>query len=133
MSNPLPPLLRFFRQKRNLTQQKVADALAISRSGYANYEEGRTLPSIEQTIRLSELFNHDLLYAYTLSSRYMQAKWKQQDDTPIEMVMEANTYIASLQTSEGAVSLLENFKKLDTKDKKLVENFVEALSEKVKE
>ena len=71
-SNPLPALLRYFRQKAGLTQQDVAAALSISRSGYANYEEGRNIPNIEQAIKLSELLNHDFLYAYTLSSRYMQ-------------------------------------------------------------
>ena len=70
-SNPLPALLRYFRQKAGLTQQDVAAALSISRSGYANYEEGRNIPNIEQAIKLSELLNHDFLYAYTLSSRYM--------------------------------------------------------------
>ena len=60
-SNPLPALLRYFRQKAGLTQQDVAAALSISRSGYANYEEGRNIPNIEQAIKLSELLNHDFL------------------------------------------------------------------------
>lgn len=47
-SNPLPALLRYFRQKSGLTQQDVAAALSISRSGYANYEEGRNIPNIER-------------------------------------------------------------------------------------
>ena len=51
-SNPLPALLRYFRQKAGLTQQDVAAALSISRSGYANYEEGRNIPNIEQAIKL---------------------------------------------------------------------------------
>lgn len=50
-SNPLPALLRYFRQKAGLTQQDVAAALSISRSGYANYEEGRNIPNIEQAIK----------------------------------------------------------------------------------
>lgn len=63
-SNPLPALLRYFRQKAGLTQQDVAAALSISRSGYANYEEGRNIPNIEQAIKLSELLNHDF-YMHT--------------------------------------------------------------------
>ena len=68
-TNPLPSLLKHFRKKAGLTQTDVATALSMSRSGYANYEEGRNIPNIEQTLQLSELLHHDLLYAYTLSSR----------------------------------------------------------------
>ena len=64
-TNPLPSLLKHFRKKAGLTQTDVATALSMSRSGYANYEEGRNIPNIEQTLQLSELLHHDLLYAYT--------------------------------------------------------------------
>lgn len=44
---PLPKLLRYFREKKQMTQAEVAEQLSISRSGYANYESGRILPGIE--------------------------------------------------------------------------------------
>lgn len=131
--NPLPSLLKYFRMKRGLTQKDAAEALAISRSGYANYEEGRTLPSIEQTIRLSELLNHDLLYAYTLSSRYMQAANEKRALQPVEMVMEANTYIASLESGSQTVTMLDNYKLLSSRDKMLIDSFVENLASKQNE
>ena len=99
-SNPLPALLRYFRQKAGLTQQDVAAALSISRSGYANYEEGRNIPNIEQAIKLSELLNHDFLYAYTLSSRYMQGHPK-----PLQIVMEDNSYMTAIEHSRHAGQL----------------------------
>lgn len=127
-TNPLPALLKYFRSRCGLTQREVADTLSISRSGYANYEEGRTLPSIEQTIKLSELLNHDLLYAYTLSSRYMHSR--EQDAAALPMVMEDNTYIASLKSGDNAMSMLSNYKALSKGDRRLVDLFVKNLSEK---
>lgn len=130
ITNPLPSLLKYFRTKRGFTQKDVADAISISRTGYANYEEGRTLPSIEQTIRLSEFLNHDLLYAYTLSSRYMHSKNTRTKEPPAEMVMEANTYLASLESATNAVSMLDNYRTLSQRDKMLVDSFVENLASK---
>ena len=63
-SNPLPALLRYFRQKAGLTQQDVAAALSISRSGYANYEEGRNIPNIEQAINCQS-FSTTIFYTHT--------------------------------------------------------------------
>ena len=99
-SNPLPALLRYFRQKAGLTQQDVAAALSISRSGYANYEEGRNIPNIEQAIKLSELLNHDFLYAYTLSSRYMQGHPK-----PLQIVMEDNSYMTAIESNQSTADM----------------------------
>ena len=116
-TNPLPSLLKHFRKKAGLTQTDVATALSMSRSGYANYEEGRNIPNIEQTLQLSELLHHDLLYAYTLSSRYMRAR----SNRSRQMVMESDTYLAALMT---------NYQMLGTKDKMLVDKFVESLAAK---
>ena len=125
-SNPLPALLRYFRQKAGLTQQDVAAALSISRSGYANYEEGRNIPNIEQTMQLSELLHHDLLYAYTLSSRYMRTR----SEKSKQMVMESDSYLAAIKTNENLAALMINYQHLNTKDKRLVEKFVESLAAK---
>lgn len=114
-SNPLPALLRYFRQKAGLTQQDVAAALSISRSGYANYEEGRNIPNIEQAIKLSELLNHDFLYAYTLSSRYMQGHPK-----PLQIVMEDNSYMTAIESNQSTADMLGNYRSLSD-----ISNFLE--------
>ena len=106
-TNPLPSLLKHFRKKAGLTQTDVATALSMSRSGYANYEEGRNIPNIEQTLQLSELLHHDLLYAYTLSSRYMRAR----SNRSRQMVMESDTYLAAIKTNENMAALMTNYQK----------------------
>lgn len=125
-TNPLPSLLKHFRKKAGLTQTDVATALSLSRSGYANYEEGRNIPNIEQTLQLSELLHHDLLYAYTLSSRYMRAR----SNRSRQMVMESGTYLAAIKTNENMAALMTNYQMLGTKDKMLVDKFVESLAAK---
>lgn len=125
-TNPLPSLLKHFRKKAGLTQTDVATALSMSRSGYANYEEGRNIPNIEQTLQLSELLHHDLLYAYTLSSRYMRAR----SNRSRQMVMESDTYLSAIKTNENMAALMTNYQMLGTKDKMLVDKFVESLSAK---
>ena len=125
-TNPLPSLLKHFRKKAGLTQTDVATALSMSRSGYANYEEGRNIPNIEQTLQLSELLHHDLLYAYTLSSRYMRAS----SNRSRQMVMESGTYLAAIKTNENMAALMTNYQMLGTKDKMLVDKFVESLAAK---
>ena len=64
---PLPKLLRYFREKKQMTQAEVAEQLSISRSGYANYESGRILPGIEHIAKLSKILDHDFLFAYSMS------------------------------------------------------------------
>lgn len=125
-TNPLPSLLKHFRKKAGLTQTDVATALSMSRSGYANYEEGRNIPNIEQTLQLSELLHHDLLYAYTLSSRYMRAR----SNRSRQMVMESDTYLTAIKTNENIAALMTNYQMLGTKDKMLVDKFVESLAAK---
>lgn len=125
-TNPLPSLLKHFRKKAGLAQTDVATALSMSRSGYANYEEGRNIPNIEQTLQLSELLHHDLLYAYTLSSRYMRAR----SNRSRQMVMESGTYLAAIKTNENMAALMTNYQMLGTKDKMLVDKFVESLAAK---
>ena len=125
-TNPLPSLLKHFRKKAGLTQTDVATALSMSRSGYANYEEGRNIPNIEQTLQLSELLHHDLLYAFTLSSRYMRAR----SNRSRQMVMESGTYLAAIKTNENMAALMTNYQMLGTKDKMLVDKFVESLAAK---
>ena len=119
-SNPLPALLRYFRQKAGLTQQDVAAALSISRSGYANY-----IPNIEQAIKLSELLNHDFLYAYTLSSRYMQGHPK-----PLQIVMEDNSYMTAIESNQSTADMLGNYRSLSDSDRQLIDTFVANLASK---
>ncbi|WP_312079512.1 helix-turn-helix domain-containing protein [Chryseobacterium sp.] len=46
--------IRFLRGKKNLSQQKTADELLITRGRYAKYEDGHSEPPIEILLRLSK-------------------------------------------------------------------------------
>lgn len=49
--------LKFIREFRELSQQKVADRLSIDRSTYSYYETGKTEPSFITAIKLVEIFD----------------------------------------------------------------------------
>ncbi len=48
--------LKCYRKMLNLTQSAIADAMGVSRSAYAYYETGKTLPTSEGIRFLSQLF-----------------------------------------------------------------------------
>ncbi|HAT55227.1 MAG TPA: hypothetical protein DCW31_08335 [Lactobacillus sp.] len=56
----LATALKTARQKAKLSQQAVADELHISRQSISKWETGKTLPDIENLIRLSTLFDLSL-------------------------------------------------------------------------
>ena len=49
--------LKKLREKHELTQQQLADALGFDRSTYAYYESGKCFPDIPTIIKLSELYS----------------------------------------------------------------------------
>ena len=48
--------LRKARKAHNLTQEQLAKALNVSKSTIANYENGKTIPSMNTVIKLSIIF-----------------------------------------------------------------------------
>lgn len=52
--------LRAARGYANLTQKQVAEKLGVVESCYANWEQGRTEPNVENLRRLGEILNVDL-------------------------------------------------------------------------
>jgi len=49
--------IRYLRAKKGLSQQKVADALIITRARYSKYEEGAAEPPLEILIRMARYFD----------------------------------------------------------------------------
>ena len=49
--------LKNIRKEKHLTQKQVALKLGVVESCYANWEQGRTEPSIEMLRKLGEIFN----------------------------------------------------------------------------
>jgi transcriptional regulator with XRE-family HTH domain len=48
--------IRNARKAHHLTQEQLAKALNVSKSTIANYENGKTIPSMETVIKLSIIF-----------------------------------------------------------------------------
>lgn len=48
--------LKYFRTQRNETQQDIANALKITRSAYANYENDIREPDIKTLIKIADYF-----------------------------------------------------------------------------
>lgn len=48
--------LRYYREKMNLSQEEVASEIGVKRYTYAKWEQGRSEPSIQDLISLSQLF-----------------------------------------------------------------------------
>ena len=49
--------LRFARRSLDLTQKEIAKSLGVVESCYANWEQGRTEPSISMLRKLSEILD----------------------------------------------------------------------------
>lgn len=52
--------IRYLRNKKQLSQQELADMLSVPRSSLSDYERGHTEPDIERLIKLSEIFSVSL-------------------------------------------------------------------------
>ena len=59
-SNVFPQRLKQLRQKKGLTQQKLAEILGIKRNTYSDWENGKTEPSFENLIKLADLLEVSL-------------------------------------------------------------------------
>lgn len=58
--NKFCEILKQVRVDKGLAQKQVADALNVSESGYAHWEQGRTEPNIEMLINLADFFDISL-------------------------------------------------------------------------
>ena len=54
--------LRILRRGRSLSQQALADAVGVSKSSIAMYEQGRREPDFEMQEALADFFNVDIDY-----------------------------------------------------------------------
>lgn len=55
-----PENLKNYRLMVGMTQKKMAQMLEISERGYRNYENGRNQPSIDDLVKIADLFNVSL-------------------------------------------------------------------------
>jgi len=52
----------FERRKKNLTQTQLAEAIGVSRITINKWETGKSTPSVEMLLKLSEFFNVSVDY-----------------------------------------------------------------------
>jgi len=52
--------LKILRAKHNFTQQKLAEALGVSRQNIHMIEQGKYNPSLDLAFKVSELFNESI-------------------------------------------------------------------------
>lgn len=52
--------IKELRQKKGLTQQKLAEILGIKQNSYSDWETGKNEPSLENLVKLADLFEVSL-------------------------------------------------------------------------
>jgi repressor LexA len=70
--------LKYLRNKKGLKQQDVARILGIQRGSYGNYENDSRIPSIDQLVKLSDLFEVPL--DYLVKGEYSTPNYTIQDE-----------------------------------------------------
>lgn len=113
-NNDLPALsklLKYYRKKKGLSQMAVASHINVSRSCYANYEEGLRLPSADKIFQLSELLEHDFIFAFSDACRERMI--------PCTLEEEKN-YNSYELNNDNIGSFIYDFKKLTGHERKLI-------------
>jgi len=63
-------ILKKERTKRGMTQQEIANYLHMRRESYTVYETGKNMPTVENILRLAELYN--------CSTDYLLGRYREQ-------------------------------------------------------
>jgi len=67
--NNMSQRLKTLRKESGLSQLQVAEKLYVTRSAYANYEQGTRQPSTDIIIKLAELYNVSTDYLLGVSQK----------------------------------------------------------------
>ena len=87
------------RQEKGLTQRQVAKALFVSQGTYNNWENGRTQPSIEQLIALSDFFGESIDYIVGNSKEFPpKNEEKKPREDLFEIITDIETRLEKLKT-----------------------------------
>lgn len=55
--NNISGSLKLLRTRKEIKQEEIASALNITRSAYANYEQGRRTPDLDTIIKIAEFYD----------------------------------------------------------------------------
>ena len=82
----LGEVLRYYRDRSNLTQQQVSDLIGINRTTYTYYETGKTEPSIDTLYKLIKIFG--ITYDDLLPIEYRNVNPEKSDETIYNLTKE---------------------------------------------
>ncbi|MBO4339507.1 MAG: helix-turn-helix domain-containing protein [Clostridiales bacterium] len=116
--------LKFLRRSSKLTQEQVATYIGVKRVAYTAYEAGRTSPSLENLVKLAQLYNvttDTLLSCYTNASSVINSFEKEFENnadrfSPECLTAEERNLIAAYRASGKGEQISAYIKRI-TKEK----------------
>ncbi|MEB4856129.1 helix-turn-helix domain-containing protein [Priestia megaterium] len=76
--------LTYLRKKKNVTQQKVADYLGITRPAYTAYEQGKRQPDYETLTKIADFFDVTVDYLIGRTDDPQEDSIKEDDDKVLD-------------------------------------------------
>lgn len=131
-------LLRHYRQKKNLSQRELGLMLGLSRSGYANYENGACLPCVDQIKLLSEILDYDFLFAFTRANASITS-YERKKEPAVLVCDNAGNYhydsrfpeeteefqpVEAIKPDPDQVELLRLYNDIEGRDKRLMKEYM---------
>lgn len=105
--------LKFLRNQRNLSQQKLAESLHVSQQSIYKYEHNITSPDIETLINMADFFNTSVDYII--------------DYTDIPQKAEPAT---ETNLNKDELELITKYRKLTKKQKQLTQMLIDEYNRK---
>lgn len=105
--------LKKLRNKKGISQQKLADAIGVSQQSINKYENHKIEPDIQTLMKLADYFETSVDYLIGHSD--------------IDHVMEA---LSGYDLNEDEASLIDNYRKLSKKQKESIRLIVENYTDK---
>lgn len=96
--------LKSCRKECKLTQQQVADLLGVDRSTYAYYELGVSVPSIENLVTLSTIFNVD--FTWLTGADKPAENWNAPEGELAVLIQTKEKHMAELSKEERLIVAL---------------------------
>ena len=69
--------IKFFREKKDITQSELADKLCVTRQAVSNWENGKTEPDIEMLNKIAsvlEISIEELIYVFKRETKIINTK-----------------------------------------------------------
>lgn len=69
--------IKFFREKKDITQSELADKLCVTRQAVSNWENGKTEPDIEMLNKIAsvlEISIEELIYGFKRETKIINTK-----------------------------------------------------------